>query len=262
MGSPYDVRPWNTSRSPSIFGDQFKLKLDPEIQAEIDRINFSLAFNRMQSLWYRPDWSVIDALLSRPEFILPQQLPTLPSAGGSPKSGNSAPLLAAPAGSSTPPKLTMPSPPNPTLRKGEASDVLKAVWKLPMVESAVNDLQKNLERQWNSLGTGEKATLITTSIIIGAGAVGGIASNEPTRVWFLEKISGVEIPVPKVDGLSFSILAPKGVIDGAGVQYENKVFNAKAAFEQTKMPDDTRFNNVTLTLNLNVVEAVKFLRGR
>ena len=154
----------------------------------------------------------------------------------------------------------MPEPENPTLRKGEVSDVLKAVWKLPMIESAVKDLKGNLESQWNKMGTGGQAPLITMSVIIGAGLVGGIAANESSRVWALGKISGVDIPVPKVDGLSFSIIAPNGIISGGGLQYENKLFDAKAAFEQTKLPDNTRFNNVSVTLNLNVLEAISLVK--
>jgi len=260
MGPPYNFQLGTNARSPNMLGDQYRLKLDPDVQAELDKLNYKLEFDRLQSLWYCPDWSVIDSLLSRPEFLLPQQLPSLPASRGSAAAGGTSPLPAAPAGSSM--TRTMPSPENPTLRKGEASDVLKAVWKLPVVESTMNRMQKNLQSQWNGFGTGAKASLITASVIIGAGTVAGIASKEPARVWVLGKLSGVEIPVPKVNGLSFSIIAPKGIIGGAGLQYQNKVFNAKAAFEQTKLPDNTRFNNVTLTLNLNVVEAISFLRRR
>ncbi len=255
MGPPYDLQLGTNARAANMLGDQYRLKLDPDIQAELDKLNYKLDFDRLQSLWYRPDWSVIDSLLSRPELLLPQQLSSLGPGGTSP-------LRAAPAGSSVPSMQTVPSPENPTLRKGEASDVLKAVWKLPAVESTMNRMQKNLQSQWNRFGTGAKASLITASVVIGAGTVAGITSNETSRVWVLGKLSGVEIPVPKVNGLSFSIIAPNGVIGGAGLQYENNVFNAKAAFEQTKLPDNTRFNNVTLTLNLNVTEAISFLRSR
>ena len=256
MGSPYDVQFGQKSTSPSAFGDQFRLKLDPEIQTEIDKLNFRLGFYRLQSQWYQPDWSVLDLLVSGPTYLRPQQLASSPSSTGTTPSG-SAPGSSGGTGT---PTLTMPEPQNPTLRKGEVSDVLKAVWKLPVIESAVKDLKLNLETQWNKMGTGGQAPLITMSVIIGAGLVGGIVANESSRVWALEKISGVDIPVPKVDGFSFSILAPKGIINGAGLQYENKLFDAKAAFEQTRLPDNTRFNNLSLTLNLNVVEAISLLR--
>lgn len=261
MGPPYKLQLGTNARSANMLGDQYRLTLDPDIRAELDKLNYKLEFDRLQSLWYRPDWSAIDSLLSRPEYLLPQQLPTLPASRGPAATGGTSPLRA-PAGSSVPSTQAIPSPENPTLRKGEASDVLKAVWKLPAVKSTVNRMQKDLQSQWNGFGTGAKASLITASVVIVAGAVAGIASKEPARVWVLEKISGAEIPVPKVNGLSFSIIAPRGIIGGAGLQYENKMFNAKAAFEQTKLPDNTRFNNVTLTLNLNVVEAISFLRGR
>jgi hypothetical protein len=260
MGSPYDLQLGTNARAANMLGDQYRLKLDPDIQAELDKLNYKLEFDRLQSLWYRPDWSVIDSLLSRPEFLLPRQLSSLPTSLGPAATGGTSPTPAAPTGSSMPPTLS--SPENPTLRKGEASDVLRAVWQLPAVESTVNNMQKNLLSQWNRFGTGGKASLITASVIISAGAVAGIASSEPSRVWVLGKLSGVEIPVPKVDGLSFSLIAPRGIIGGAGLQYENNIFNAKAAFEQTKLPDNTRFNNVTLTVNLNVVEAISFLRNR
>ena len=129
-----------------------------------------------------------------------------------------------------------------------------------MIESAVKDMKLQLETQWNRMGTGEKTPLITLSVIIGAGLIGGIAANQTSRAWALEKISGVDIPVPKVDGFSFSIIAPKGIIGGAGLQYESNLFNAKAAFEQTRLPDNTRFNNVSVTLNLNVIEAISLAR--
>lgn len=258
MGPPYSLQLGANARAANMLGDQYRLKLDPDIQAELDKLNYKLGFDRLQSLWYRPDWSVIDSLLSRPELLLPQQLSSL----GPAATGGTSPSGTAPAGSSVPSTQTVPSPENPTLRKGEASDVLRAVWNLPVVESTINKMQKNLLSQWDRFGTGAKASLITASVIISAGAVAGIASNEPSRVWVLGKLSGVEIPVPKVDGLSFSLIAPMGIIGGAGLQYENNIFNAKAAFEQTKLPDNTRFNNVTLTVNLNVMEAISFLRNR
>ena len=255
MGSPYNFQLGTNARSANVLGDQFRLKLDPDIEAELDKLNYKLGFDRLQSLWYQPDWSVIDLMLSRPTY-LQQDSVVAPSSNGT------APSASAPGsnGGYGSPKLTIPEPENPTLRKGEVSDVLKAVWRLPMIESAVKDMKLELETQWNRMGTGEKAPLITMSVIIGAGLIGGIAANQTSRAWALEKISGVDIPVPKVDGFSFSIIAPKGIIGGAGLQYESNLFNAKAAFEQTRLPDNTRFNNVSVTLNLNVIEAISLVR--
>jgi len=255
MGSPFDVQ-LGTSRSRSAFGDQFKLRLDPNIQAEIDKLHYKLDFDRLQSQWYQPDWSSIDWLLQSPSLMAMPQPLVSPSLF--PKATPAPFPVPAPCDSSS--AKSVSDPPNPSLRKGEVSDVLKAVWKLPMVEAGVSDLKCELGSQWNRMGTGGQAIVITSSVVIGGSLLAGIAANQSSRTWALQKISGVEIPVPKVDGLSFSLVAPNGIITGGGLQYENKLFDAKAGYERMTLPDNTRFNNVTVSINLNVSEAIDLIK--
>jgi hypothetical protein len=249
MGDPFEPRFSLFERKSSAFGDEFKLTLDPEIEQEINRLRFKLVFDRLESNLYRPDWSVIDLLL-RPKLIAdapvtgntpPGLIPVPPATTGACGSGSS---------------WKVPEPPNPEMRKGEASDILQAVWKLPVVECKVNEISSTLQKQWSRFDATEKTAVIATSIVIGGATLSGILSNDSSRTWVLQKISGTYIPVPKVDGLKFAILAPDGLIRGGGVSYDSKLFDVKGSFEQKKLPDNTQFNDIRLELNLNVGEAI------
>ncbi len=255
MGEPFTLglRGSSTSRNP--FGDQFKLRLDPDISEELDKLRWRLEFDRIQGQLYQPDWSGVD-------WLLKSALTTPPSPVASPNPfspGLSPPPLPASKMCTPSAGSSVPEPPNPSLRKGEASDILKAVTRLPAVEAMLADVNCQLDSQWNRLGTGGQALVITQSVIIAGGAVAGIAANEPSRVWVLQKLSGVSIPVPKVSGLSFSIYSPNGVIAGGGVQFQNKLLEAKGGFEQMTLPDNTRFNNLSVSVTLNVSEAIPMI---
>jgi hypothetical protein len=243
MGDPFAPRFSLFDKPKSVFGDQFTLKLDPDIEAEINRLQYKLLFDHLESALYQPDWSVIDLTLRT------NMLPPAPAAN---------PLSPVSPGAAKPPSAsgTVSEPANPPLRKGEASDLLKAVWKLPVVESAVNDMKGQLDKTWRNMGTSDKVAVIATGVMIGGPIVSELVSNDMTRTWILQKMSGVYIPVPKVDGLKFALMAPAGVIRGGGLSYENKVFSVKAGYERAQLPDNTQFNNLNLELNLNVGEAV------
>lgn len=255
MGEPFKLGLRGSSTSRSAFGDQFQLRLDPEISEELDKLRWRLEFDRIQGQLYQPDWSGIDWLLKTAMTTPPSPAPAPnPFSPGLSPPPLPASKMCAPSNSSS-----VPEPPNAPLRKGEASDILKAVTRLPAVEAMLSDVSCQLDSQWNRMGTGGKAILITQSVIIGGGAIAGIAANEPSRVWVLQKLSGVSIPVPKVDGLSFSLYSPNGVIAGGGLQYKNSLLEAKGGFEQLTLPDNTRFNNLSVSVTLNVSEAIPLI---
>ncbi len=160
----------------------FQLRLDPDIAADIRRLQFESASARLRSLILNPDWSSLQQ--SDLELML-RQAPASPQ-----------PAVPRGRGPQTP-------------RAGEVGDVLKAVWKIPAVNNAANrvldDIARQLRRGWNQSSTGERVLLVSHTITLGGGALTAVFTNRQTRVGILDFLSGKDIPVPKVDGLTFQI---------------------------------------------------------
>lgn len=230
----------------SVFGDQFKLKIDPKLQAEMDALKYRMQIQQLRAGWFTPDWSQLDKLVYGPSL---PPAPTGPLAPGKLQPPAAQPFCSYKPGAG-------PKAP----RKGEASDVLKAVWALPCVQHAVGQAQSHAERQWGKLGTAEKVLVVGHSVLIGGGLVAGIASDDPSRVWILDKISGVSIPVPKLEGVSFRLHAPKGVLGGGGLSYQTKALDLSADVQQKALPTGTTYNDMNFSIKINVLEALPQLK--
>ncbi len=258
MGEPFQLTYGQQPRSFGLLGEGAQLKLDPKIQAELDAMQYRLEFDRLRSQWYAPDWSQINSLWN-PHLVPPTGSAPPPNYFASPPAQG-----AGTCGWSAPSTNTEPM----ESRAGEASDVLKALWALPAVKCAVTDVSDQFKQDWNRLGTGQKTLVISGAVVIAGGTLAGILSGSSTRTMFLEKISGVDIPVPKAGGLSFKIIAPQGIFSGAGLGYDNDVLKIGASFERSKLPDNSpyndgsRFNNVTFGVQLDVLKAIPFLTGK
>lgn len=245
MGGPSFSQPFGQPYQSKYFGNQFQLKIDPKIQAEIEALRLRLQFQKLRQTWFSPDWSQLDPYIFGP---LPPPDPSSPL-------------------SLTPPPTTpafcpfKPGPPPKESRKGEAGDVLRAVWALPCVKHAVGKVQSKLERDWRSLdGTG-KGLLIGQGVLIGGGLVAGIASDKAARVWVLDKLNGTDIPIPKLDGASFRIHAPNGIIKGVGGKYSHRIFEVSGDYQQAKLPSGVQFNSLSFSLKINVLEAIPPLKS-
>ena len=232
----------------SVFGDQFELRLDPKIQADIAAIQFRLEFDRLRSYWINPDWSLIDTILLSP--VLPVMTPATPMAPGPLKPGAAAGFCS-----------YKPGKPPAEPKKATAGDVLKAVWAVPCVKHAVDNVSSEAKSQWNSLKTGQKAIVIGHTVVLGASLVAAIAQDDASRVWVLDKLDGVDIPIPKVDGLTFRIHTPNGVQKGGGLGYKHRAFEVSGDVEQKGLPHGQQYNAVNFSLKLNLLEIVPGLKS-
>ena len=158
----------------------FSLRLDPDIEAEIRRMQGGVPSIVLRNRLMNPDWRLFQ----------PSQLDWLRMPASTP----TAPRVA--AGPSTP-------------RPGQIGDLLGAVWKLPAVQMAstrlLDEVQRQLRRGWNRSSRGERALVVTHTILLGGGVLAGVMTNDPARTGVLNFIDGRDIPVPGVSGLSVQL---------------------------------------------------------
>ena len=114
------------------------------------------------------------------------------------------------------PRLQLhPGQPIPAVRQGEASDVLKALTKIPAVASSIEKVKGNvtsvLKRDWKRLSTGGKAALITQTFVMGAGSLSAVLASKQDRKELYELLRDREIPlpVPGVPGLKLQLKTGK-----------------------------------------------------
>jgi hypothetical protein len=114
----------------------------------------------------------------------------------------------------SPPTITPPlwkpgqGPDKP--REGTPGDILKGILKVPAVDKAIEDFKKTQLDRFNSLEPGEKVLLGGTALVIGAGAIAGVASDPAARKAALDFAHGKTIPVPGVPGLGVQVLTKGG----------------------------------------------------
>lgn len=183
-------------RPPSAAGSQFRLHLDPGIEAHL---------RAMQ---------VMRALTSPEQVSAGLDLLTLPSV----------PLSLLPPGSISPGAPALPAPPPPSAatavgpapgteltgpRPGTGGDIWRAIKADPGIGPAVLELQDQAatraRQDWRALSSGGQIAVVSTVVVIGGGAVAGVLSNREARSWVANTLSGQVLPVPKVPGLGIQL---------------------------------------------------------
>jgi hypothetical protein len=168
---------------------QFRLHLDPEIEAQIRAIT---AMNAMMA----------------PEMVsaglLDLTLPALP-----PGPAPAAPSLTPPQ----PPPATAAGPaPGTGLigpRTGTGGDIWKAILAEPTLGPTVTALGDQAagraRSEWDKLSTGQAAGVVTGSLVVGGAAIAGILASPDARQWISSTLADKIIPVPKVPGLGVQL---------------------------------------------------------
>lgn len=134
-----------------------------------------------------------------------------------------APVDAALAAPDPRPRRGDPPPPDPAAlpgyeqpaRSGSAGALLEAVRTTPQVRDALEDLQQQV---YGRLSSGQKAAVVSTSITLGAGVLGGLLATPRGRA-LLGRLSGVQLPVPKAPWLAFEFTTEKDAV-GVGVHVD------------------------------------------
>jgi hypothetical protein len=173
---------------------ELQLKLDPEVERMMLDIEARMRARQLIQQWLQPDFQLLlphwSALIAAPPpnpFTAPMPAPAKPA-------------FTPGAGPATP-------------RPAEFSDVAKAVYKLPAVQKLVEQAHDKateqlglLRQDWKRAGTGERIAMVSlTGLVVGT-TVTGILANQPTRKLAFDLLKGKDIPVPKVDGLSFKLM--------------------------------------------------------
>ncbi|MES2436157.1 MAG: hypothetical protein V4586_20275 [Pseudomonadota bacterium] len=184
-----------------------KLTLSPETQAMIAEIEAKMAAKAWMEAMLAPKW--IDLMPTL-------QLTTLRPVVVGPVAGAPAAwLVPLPAGAGP----TAPNPGPATPHAGEAKDVLDAVYKLEIVQKQVGIVQDEAKRQWGifkgewkAAPTGDKALIVTSSVIVAGSFIAPILAVRDTRLFAFGLIKDKWLPVPGLDGYKIKLLD-----EGAGV---------------------------------------------
>jgi hypothetical protein len=191
----------------SLLDPEHQLRLDPEQQVQL-----------VQSLLS------VESLLQAAERIGSEpSLGAAPAPDLSPRAAAQAGQAAQPSsmqrGPFSAPQLPQRPPLVPpgrgpaTARPGTTGDIVKAILRVPVVQTGVQRLQDEAGRQvrqgWESMTPGERALLITHSVVLGGTALTGIALNPEARQFALEQIQGRDIPLPRIPvTMRFNLTGP------------------------------------------------------
>jgi hypothetical protein len=187
MGNPY--RP-----SHRLGLGDYRLRLDPEIEAQFRALQTAPPSPRLVNLVLRPSWrslqqSTLDRMLLQP--------PTAPAP----------PLVPRGAGPATP-------------RAGEVGVLMQAVWAVPIVQQKARETLDGVAREmggdWRRASTGERVVVVTAAAVMGGGTLAGILSNNEARTAAFNFIVDRDLPVPGVDGLTVRLRRR-----GAAATYRN-----------------------------------------
>jgi len=177
---------------------QFQLRVDPEIQAQIRAMQFVRGQLSLENL----------------ELGISQIGGSVPAAGQTATPPDLSPEAAARTvvpNSPRPDPFSVPSlPPHQPLvpagrgpetpRPAAVGDILRATLRIPAVQTGITRLREQaserVRRDWSRLSGGEQALVITQGIIMGAGALTGIALSPDARQFALDQIQGRDIPIP------------------------------------------------------------------
>jgi hypothetical protein len=212
MGDGYTSSFGLNAKPPSRrLGEELRLELDPRFQIWMGKMLMEGDLGRARTYALSPNWRGLD--VESQAIFGPRLSPSSADPAAAPVFR---PLVTTPiplCPSSKPPDPPKPPKPGeepPKPKPGDFSDLLSAVSKTEQYQCSVGRVFDMMERtatkDWRSLSTGEKAIVITSTALIGGGAVSGLLSNQEGRKLALDKLLGADIPVPGVRGFSFKIL--------------------------------------------------------
>lgn len=171
---------------PNLLGGQ-QLQLDPQLEAEMRAIELQAQLD----LILHPE--------RLQEAIRQIQLPAAPPAQAA---------LSAPAPAQPAPLVPRGAGPE-TAHEASASDLMSAIMAVPTIDGALTNLKTQagdrVQRDWSRLSTGDRVLVITTGVTIAGTALAGAMANPDSRNVVLQQISGHDLPVPGIDGLSVQV---------------------------------------------------------
>jgi hypothetical protein len=170
------------AKAPSLLTGE--LELDPEIRAKMRAIELTSEFLQPEVV----KRGVLDLSVSTP-----------------PPSALTLPIEAAPEPEPLVPRGKGP----PTARAATMDDFTSAVTSIPAFERIIERLKvqamERLRHDWSQLRAGEKAAVLTVTGVIAGTALGGALADPGMRDLLLEQISGRDLPIPGLSGLTMQV---------------------------------------------------------
>ena len=177
-------------------GMDMHLQLDPQLQAmAMQHVQLQL-----NPVMIRPALSQIN-------------LGVMPIQGvGNPSTPNGTtplpnPLLAPPQPPASPVVPAGAEPDAPST--ATPGDLFRAIMAVPAIDGALTSLQTQvgdrITQDWRRLSTGEQIGVVSTTALIGAGALAGVLSDPAARRLALDQLNGQMIPVPGLNWLHLEI---------------------------------------------------------
>ena len=104
-------------------------------------------------------------------------------------------------------------------RAGTGGDIWKAVLSSPVLGPAVVNLgdlaTARAKLEYNNLSTGGKAAVVSTSVVVGVGALTAVLAHPGARDWMTATLNDKIIPVVPVPGLGVQLnLSGNNIIVG------------------------------------------------
>jgi hypothetical protein len=112
------------------------------------------------------------------------------------------------------PRQLVPAGPGPgTPQPASMGDLVKGIMKVPAVDGVLTSLQteatERIRRDWSSLSTGERVSVISTGAVLAGGTLAGILSSPDARQFTLDVLQNRNLPtgVPGLD-FKFNLTGP------------------------------------------------------
>jgi len=177
---------------------EFQLRLDPQIQAQIRAIQFVRGQLSLESLEHGISQMSGSETTTGETTSTPDISPGAAASSAMPLSTRPNPFNV-PATPTRQPLVPAGRGPN-TPRPAAVGDILQAVLRIPTVRDGIRRLQEQastrVRHDWTRLSSGERALVVSQGIILGAGALTGIALSPDARQFALDQIQGRNIPIP------------------------------------------------------------------
>lgn len=223
-----------------------QLNLHPENAAQFREIEAELASRRILPELLRPNWPSLlpgfQAILSAPRpniFSTPA-----PAAGAQPNQNEQ----------------------NAEPRAGELADVARAFYQLPFMQGLLTRAYDEAVRQVGQMrragetgpAANARVTTVTMATVFAGVLLVPVLANQPTRSLAFALMTGIDIPVPGVDGLSFQYRERGGSVTAPvflPVPSRRAGFSRVPGLSVTgaaQFPEDSEISyEVTLTLDVS-----------
>ena len=171
-----------------------QLRIDPALRTQLSNLRQLILMGRLRSIWFNPPWHLLQRIQ------LAQHLRVAPGSRGT-QCRVSPPI--SPSGS-TLPQTESRSSEYSEEDQPDIGIVLNAIWAIPCVQTAVDNVLERVTYNFRHASTAEQAVAVGYTLVLGGTALAAIIVDDETRP-VLRFLEGNDIPIPGTNGLFVSI---------------------------------------------------------